>query len=169
MRINSLPPHVWGLEGVWCWGGSRNSVKLSYFVRLGKCGRMGNEHPIYCPPTLWAASAKFLCNASGRGISLTDGRQHCRWIRAVAAQIICATLSATSCAFHHSYITSLGWGSRCQNLGLQTHVINCRTVQGISRIHPTDSECIPFTLISAGFYLSFKLAAGLIAISMQNI
>lgn len=52
--------------------GGGYSVELSNSVRLGKCGRMGSKHPIYCPPTLRAASAKFLCNASGRGILLTD-------------------------------------------------------------------------------------------------
>lgn len=52
--------------------GGGDSVEWSHFVRLGKCGRVGSEHPIYCPPTLRAAFAKFLCNASGQGILLTD-------------------------------------------------------------------------------------------------
>lgn len=147
------------------WG---SSVEISYFVRLGKCCGMGSEHPFYCPPTLRAASAKFLCNESGWWDLINRRKKHFLQIRATGA---------LAQPFLQPYVLS----TLHRLLGVRVKVSNPGLTDTFDPLQqrPGDQLCSPRWLWVhccasqlhwyQQFYFSSKLAAGLTAISLQNI
>ena len=97
---------------------------------------MGSDILFIVLPLLKQHPLTFLCNVEEHGILLTGVEQCSGWVSAALLQINYSKLPGSSCAFYPPYITSLGSGSWCQNVGLQTCVINCRPLKGPQQISP---------------------------------